>query len=119
MAGSNVAARHFPFLAGRSPSAQLRLEDPGVWEKHIQIHFQPGEAFTFTTQSGALTLINSEPRHEGVLKNGDLIEIGSTRMRFWLAPAQQRAMRSAEVFTWIALVGLFVGQGALILGMLR
>ena len=119
MAGSDVAVRHFPFLIGRAAESHLRLEDPGVWDKHLQIQFQNEAGFTFATQSQALTLINAEPQQHGTLKNGDLIELGSTRMRFWLARGEQKARRGAEVLTWMALLGLFLAQAALIVCMLR
>jgi predicted component of type VI protein secretion system len=113
-AGSDIAVRRFPFLIGRGPEAHLRLDDPGVWDRHLQIEFQRGEGFLFAAQSDALTLINSAPVQCGTLRNGDLIELGSARLRFWLARAQQKTLRVREVLTWTSLFLLFAAQIVLI-----
>jgi predicted component of type VI protein secretion system len=118
-AGSDIAVRRFPFLVGRSPEAQLRLEDPGVWERHLQIEFIRGEGFSFAAQPDALTLVNTEPCRSGMLRNGDLIEMGSIHLRFWLARGRQKTLRGQEMLTWMGLLGLFVAQVALIYWMIR
>jgi len=113
-AGSDIAVRRFPFLIGRAPTAQCRLEDAGVWERHLEIDFERPTGFTFTAQPDALTLINSEPCASGALKSGDLIELGSVRLRFWLARGTQKSLRFREVLIWSFLFLLFLSQVALI-----
>ena len=113
-AGCDIAIRRFPFLIGRGPAAQCRLEDAGVWEHHLEIDFQRQTGFTFTAQPDALTLINSDPCPSGTLKSGDLIELGSVRLRFWLARGTQKSLRFREVLIWSFLFLLFLSQVALI-----
>jgi predicted component of type VI protein secretion system len=118
-AGSDIAVRCFPFLIGRGADAQFRLDDAGVWERHFEINFQRKTGFTFTAQSEALTMLNSEPSANGTLKNGDWIELGSVRLRFWLARKVQKNARTREVFTWISLFLLFAVQAGLIYSLMR
>lgn len=113
-AGCDIAIRRFPFLIGRGPAAQCRLEDAGVWERHLEIDFQRQTGFTFTAQPDALTLINSDPCPAGTLKSGDLIELGSVRLRFWLARGTQKSLGLREVLIWSFLLILFLSQVALI-----
>jgi len=119
MAGRDVAVRRFPFRIGRAPEAELRLEEPGVWDRHLEIQFARGQGFTFAAQPEALTLINHEPAAEGVLRNGDTIELGAARLRFWLARARQTTLRVREALTWTALFALWAAQAAIIVWLLR
>ena len=109
-AGSTCVARRFPFSLGRSPKAQLRLEEDGVWDTHAQIHFRRGEGFLLEVSPGALAAVNGQPLSEARLRNGDLIECGSAKVRFWLAPLRQRSLRAREGLTWVALAGLCLAQ---------
>jgi hypothetical protein len=54
-----------------------------------------------------------------MLRNGDLIEMGSIQLRFWLARGRQKTLRGQEVMTWMGVFGLFVAQAALIYWMIR
>ncbi len=118
-AGSDIVVRRFPFLIGRGADTQLRLEEAGVWEKHLAVNFQRGEGLAFSAQKAAMTLVNGLPVERGLLRNGDLIELGSVQLRFWLARSEQKSLRSREVLTWIGLIVMFAGQIALICYLLR
>jgi hypothetical protein len=48
-----------------------------------------------------------------------MIELGSARLRFWLAPSMQKTLRLREALTWFALSALFAAQIALIYWLLR
>lgn len=97
----------------------MPLSDAGVWDQHLQIEFQSGLGFVFTVQGNALTLINGERVETGLLRNGDLIELGSAQLRFWLASSTQKSLCVREVLTWAALFALFVMQMGLIYWLLR
>jgi len=114
MAGAVVAARRFPFLVGRLPGSDLQMEEPGVWDKHLQIDFQPGEGFVVATQPDAVSTINGAPAQSAVLRNGDLIELGSIKIRFWLGEVAQRSLTRRELFVWLLIVLVSLGQIALI-----
>ena len=114
MAGSEKVARHFPFRIGRAASDDLRVEDDGVWEEHVELTFHAVNGFVLTTHSNALAAINGQPFQKQVLRNGDAIEIGAAKIRFWLADTRQSSLRLREWLTWIAFLILVGMQIALI-----
>ena len=118
-AGSEIVARRFPFLVGRGAEADLRLDDAGVWESHLEIDFQPGEGFVFAAQENSMVLLNHERIEKGLLRAGDLIQLGSAQVRFWLAPVRRNSTRFREALTWTALAAIFGLQTGLICWLLR
>jgi predicted component of type VI protein secretion system len=118
-ADSNIVVCRFPFVAGRGADADLSLVDAGVWERHLQLDFERDEGFIYTTQPSALTLVNGERAERGRLHNGDVIELGSVRLRFWLARPEPKTLRAGEALTWAALLALFLAQIVLIVWLLR
>jgi predicted component of type VI protein secretion system len=117
-AGGEFVVRRFPFLIGRA-GAHLPLEDAGVWERHLQIDFPRGEGFTFTTQSEAGVILNGTPAAAGLLRNGDLLELGAARLRVWLTRTRQPGLRWCESLIWISLLALMAAQAALVWWLLR
>ena len=113
-----IVVRHFPFLIGRG-GAHLPLEDAGVWDRHLQIDFTRGEGFTFTAQSEAGVILNGTPAAAGLLRNGDLLELGAARLRVWLTRTQQPGLRWRETFIWTSLLALMAAQAALVWWLLR
>jgi len=118
-AGHDIVVRCFPFQLGREAGAGLILDEAGVWERHLEIAFQRSEGFLFTSRPEALAIINGERVEKGMLRNGDLIELGSVQIRFWLARSGQKTMRVREALTWSALFLLFAVQITLIYWLLR
>src|SRR5437773_9698275 len=118
-AGTAWVARRFPVRIGRSPSADLRLEEIGVWEEHLQLQFAPAEGFVLETAPNALATVNGQPLQRSVLRNGDLIEIGSVKMQFGLSETRQTGLRLREALTWAAIAGISLGQIALIYWLLK
>jgi pSer/pThr/pTyr-binding forkhead associated (FHA) protein len=114
MAGAVMAARHFPVQVGRAPDAHLQLEENGVWEEHLQIDFKPGTGFVLEARPNAITSVNGRHVQTTILRNGDLIEIGSTKIRFWLGEVRQRNSRIREWLVWTIIVCVSLGQVALI-----
>ena len=49
-----------------------------------------------------------------LLRNGDIIELGGSKLQFWLAEARQRGLAIREWLTWIALALISLSQIALI-----
>ena len=117
--GNDIVVRNFPFTIGRSANDDLPLSDAGVWDRHLQIEFQRDVGFAFTAQPNTLAHINGEGMATGLLRNGDLIELGSAQLRFWLARSAQKTLRVREVLTWAALFALFVAQFGLIYWLLH
>ena len=107
-AGATWVARRFPVRIGRSFQVDFRAEEDGVWDQHLVIDFRPGHGFLLTPASNALVAVNSEPVPEALLRNGDVIDLGSLKLQFWLAESRQGNLHLREVFTWavVGLVGL-------------
>ena len=118
-AGSDILVCHFPFVIGRAADANARFSDAGVWDRHCEIRFRHDEGFQFAAQPDAALLVNGERMKTGVLRNGDLLELGSVQLRFWLARSRQKGLRLREGLTWAALFVLFVAQAAIIWSLLR
>ncbi|MCF8881069.1 FHA domain-containing protein, partial [Hyphobacterium sp. SN044] len=70
-AGTAWKARRFPVRIGRSPGADLVLQEEGVFEEHAVVQFAAGAGFTWQTRPEALASINGEPAREAILHNGD------------------------------------------------
>lgn len=113
MAGQTFVARRFPFGIGRAAGAHLVLDGDGVWDRHLELQFS-GEGLYLQAQPGALVTLNGQRVEHARLHNGDLLELGSVKLRFWLAAVAQRSLRPREILTWLALSALFVFQLLLI-----
>lgn len=113
-AGSRVAAGHFPFRIGRDPENDLPLDDDGVWGQHLVLQFSGKEGFRLATAPDAIATVNSNPAGEAVLRNGDIITLGSAKLQFWIAPARQRGLRLRENIVWGLLILVALGEFALI-----
>lgn len=118
-AGASWVARRFPIRIGRSASADLQLEEGGVWDQHLQLQCDANRGIILQTQPQALTTVNGQPVQEAVLRNGDTIELGSAKLRFGLSPTRQRGLRFREVLTWACIAAVSVGQVALVYLLLR
>lgn len=112
-AGTQTIARRLPFVVGRAPADDLVLEDDGVWERHLAIRCQ-GESLLLTAGPEAMVALNGERVQEAVLHNGDLLDVGSIKLRFGLSPTRQHPLWLRESLTWAALALLSLGQIALI-----
>ena len=113
-AGTVWVARRFPVRIGRGAGCDLRLEGNGVWEEHLRVQFEPARGFVLETSPNALARINGQPLQRTVLRNGDLIEIGSVKMQFCLSETRQTGLRLREALTWAAIAGISLGQIGLI-----
>jgi pSer/pThr/pTyr-binding forkhead associated (FHA) protein len=118
-AGTVTAARRFPFQAGRAPGSDLVLDEAGVWDRHFAIRLDPAQGFLLARQSDALVTVNGMPAQETLLHNGDSIEIGATRLQFWLGDTRQRGYRLREWLLWTGIAALNLVQIALIYRLLR
>lgn len=118
-AGSRVAAGRFPFRIGRAPLNDLPLDDDGVWDQHIVLEFLRKEGFRLAAAPEAIAAVNSKPAGDAILRNGDIITLGSAKLQFWIAPARQRGLRLRENFIWALLFFVALTEIALIYVTLR
>jgi pSer/pThr/pTyr-binding forkhead associated (FHA) protein len=119
-AGQIYEARHFPVRIGRSPGNTLQLEEPGMWDRHAELKIKPGAGISMSVLGGASALLNGSPAVEPViLRNGDLIELGGTRLQFWLSEPAQSGMAWREWLTWSGIALVCLAQVFLIYLLLR
>jgi|SRR5437016_1774689 len=118
-AGTAWMARRFPVRIGRAASADLQLTENGVWDQHLQLDFNPAQGFVLKTEPNALATVNGQPVTQILLHNGDTIELGSLKMRFWLSETRQTSLRLREWLTWTGIASISLGQIALIYWLLR
>lgn len=85
----SVINQSFPlagsFVFGSSADCEVRIDEPGVADRHAEISFVGDQALLLKdlgSKSG--TLLNGEPVRESMLSSGDEIRIGSCR---WLLQA--------------------------------
>jgi pSer/pThr/pTyr-binding forkhead associated (FHA) protein len=69
-------------LIGRGPAAALRLTDMDVAPSHCQVVLEGEVPRLSDLGSGAGTLVNGEAITRHVLRGGDVIQIGQTRLAF-------------------------------------
>jgi pSer/pThr/pTyr-binding forkhead associated (FHA) protein len=112
-------ARRFPVRIGRAASADLQLEEDGIWDQHLRLDFKPREGFCLSHEPNALATVNGEPFQQTLLRNGDTVEIGSLKIQFWLSETRQRGLGFREWLTWFSIAAISLGQVAVIYLLLR
>lgn len=110
----------FPFTIGRSAAANLLLQSPGVWDRHLTIGLDPGtRRFSFKSQPGAVVFQNRDRAEEGFIANGDLFQLGNSEIVITLAPASQHPLHIPEWTTWGVLILVVLVEVALFLFLQR
>jgi pSer/pThr/pTyr-binding forkhead associated (FHA) protein len=118
-AGHRAEASRFPFRVGRAPQNDLTLEDDGVWDQHLTLEFLQKEGFQLATAANAISAVNGKPVYRTMLRNGDIITLGSAKIQFWLASAPQRGLLLRENSVWALLILVTVAQFILLFTFLR
>ena len=118
-AGTELVTRRFPVRIGRAADSSLRLEDAGVWEQHVEVSLQHSEGFTLSAKPNALVTLNGNAVERTLLRNGDLIELGAVKIRFWLSPSRQRGLRLREWLIWFGVGAISLTQVWLVYLLLR
>ena len=113
-AGTELVARHFPFSVGRSSTCELCLDEPGVWEKHFQINLNSFREFVLVAESQTSVTVDGKTIQQTALSNGDIIEMGLTKILFGFSPTKQKGLAIREWLTWLGLAALCAGQVLLI-----
>lgn len=75
---------------GRDADNDICLDDKTVHRYHAAIHRTDDAAYVITDLSrsdGNGVLVNGRRTQEGILQDGDTIELGQTRLRFLASPA--------------------------------
>jgi hypothetical protein len=117
-AGKMFCGDHFPIRVGRADGSDLALQEAGVWPQHFQIIWEP-EGLILVPDADALVSINGKALRKAVLRNGDVITVGSAKIRFSLSAVRQHSCAVTEWFTWLAVGLLCAFQIALVYFLLR
>jgi len=118
-AGSQSVVRRFPFHVGRASGNGLQLTDDGTWDRHLTLEFHRREGFKLAVAQNALVMVNNQPVQTVLLRNGDIITLGSAKFQFWLAPSRQRGLWLRERFVWALWVTVVLCQFILIYKLIR
>ncbi len=113
-AGSQSVVRRFPFRIGRASGNHLQLNDDGMWDQHLTLEFHRREGFKLAAAPNALVMVNNQSVQAALLRNGDIITLGSAKLQFWLAPVRPRGLWLRERFVWALLVVVLLCQFVLI-----
>ncbi len=90
-----------------------------MWDQHLQVALNPAEGFVLTVSPGALVTVNQTPLARARLQNGDLITAGAAQLCFRLRETCQQSLRLREALVWAMVVGVLLGEAALIGWMLQ
>ncbi|MGI8576533.1 MAG: FhaA domain-containing protein [Nocardioidaceae bacterium] len=77
-------------IIGRGSDADLRVDDPGVSRRHVEMRVQPGadapvvSVVDLGSTNG--TTVNGRRAQHAILVDGSVVQIGSTRMVLHMAP---------------------------------
>lgn len=112
----SVAVTRSPFVVGRGSDASLRLDVPGVWDRHLVLEVDRVEGLLATACEGALARVRG--RTEALagtrVRTGEEIEVGGAVIRVVLAPVRRRWQGVWEWLLWSVFVGVGLAQGVLL-----
>lgn len=110
-----VLAAKFPFTIGASSASDLRIEGHGVWDSHVRIELDSAtNRYRCSAVGSALLLLNGETIRQAFLRNGDLLQLGSSSVEVSLAPARQHRLKFIEFSVWALLILVAIGECCLI-----
>jgi serine/threonine protein kinase len=97
-----------PLLLGRSRHVPWPLKDPSVSRVHCEIELEDGQVVVNDHESSSGTYINGKRVTEAILRSGDVLQIGDTKMRLQVpkgaapAPKPKPAVLVGESLTGLA-----------------
>ena len=111
-AGRRFVSTTLPVRVGRSKEMDLVVTGPGVWDHHFDLEVTQQGRVGIRTFGGASVLVDGQAGTEAPLRNGTLLDLAGVKVRFALAPGEQRSLAWRERVFWlaaVALVGVQVG----------
>ena len=100
----------YPFRIGRAVDDQLRLEAPGIWDRHCTLEWRGLEGVHLVGNAQALTSVNGQTVKEVRVRNGDVVDIGGVRLMLSVCPVPQRHFGLLEVLVWLTLSAIALSQ---------
>jgi len=86
--GQRIAVKATSVRIGRHEDNDLRFEEPSVHRRHAVLHITPQREFVITDLSGEGgngVKVNSKRVEKAELHDGDVVEIGTVRLKFHVA----------------------------------
>ena len=83
-------------------------------DRHLELYLDAQNGLSLKVQETAHASINGEPFKSAIMRNGDIVELGAVKLRFWLAKARRRNLVWREWMVWAIVTGVALGQVALI-----
>ena len=107
--------KKLPFIIGKGPSTDLRIESPGIWDQHLVIDLDRSTSkYVVETCNESLLTINHEAVTRAFLRNGDSLRIGACELVVGLSPTVQRANSLQELSGWGLITSIILVETALL-----
>jgi pSer/pThr/pTyr-binding forkhead associated (FHA) protein len=110
-----IKVNTFPCNIGRGGKNAIQITSRGVWDEHASITFDSETGFSILAQGRGTLIVNGEPADQARLKNGDSIELGSARLRFWLAAVKTGDTSNTDLIFWSIISAVFAAMIGLML----
>jgi pSer/pThr/pTyr-binding forkhead associated (FHA) protein len=104
-----------PWRIGRSSASDLRLDRPGVWDAHAILENAPDTRVAIRAVSDGIVAVNHVPLREAVLRNGDIVTLGSVQMEFRVSPTAGRTGRETASAMWAVVVASVAAEAIVVL----
>ncbi|HET9483001.1 MAG TPA: GGDEF domain-containing protein [Xanthomonadales bacterium] len=82
--GQCIDLHDVPVVIGRAPGSDFQIEHRSVSRAHCKVYHEAGRFYVRDLGSTNKTLVNGRPVSEGMLKDGDLVAVGETVLKFVL-----------------------------------
>jgi pSer/pThr/pTyr-binding forkhead associated (FHA) protein len=108
--GAVTPVPRYPFRIGRAADDQMRLQVPGVWDRHCTLEWRGSEGVHLVGDARALTLVNGQPVKEVRVRNGDIVDVGGVQLMLSVCPVPQRHFGALEFLVWLTLSTIALSQ---------
>lgn len=105
-----ISLSRFPFLIGRHPDADLRLEIPGIWDRHLLLELDPREGVVARAQNQAISLVEGREIDAHRLRQGEEVRVGPVTLELMLAAAPRKSLYAPEAFVWLLTLGMTAAE---------
>lgn len=83
-----------PVVIGRSVGTQIRVDDSEMSRRHAEVHYDGANFRLVDLGSANGTFVNGRQQNDAILRDGDSIRLGNTRLAFQLTAPRQQASPS-------------------------
>lgn len=118
-ADQEFTVRRYPFTIGRNPTDTLRLQDAGVWGRHLKLRIADDDRIVIKVRPETTATAQHQSFDEKTLVNGDTVEFGAVKLKFWFSPTVQYRQQVREWLSWIGVAALVLVQLGLVYWLIR